>query len=513
MIHLGCKDATLLSDFAMDSRFVAQALVSGADVAGRLRAAIAAKDLYGRASVRSLHSRRLPYVDHLVRFLIVEDPMGVPESELTRVLCPGGVLARKTPSGWSTTLKPWPKTMDDWTHVRHGADGNLVSSDQLVGAPTNVRWIADSPPTTSMSQNVVIVSSGGRLFTVSGDRPSVLFARDAFSGIVLWKRTYDLLPRRFSHRAFWDRPPLIAVGNRVYVAGAAIDAVTGKTAFSFEGNPIGCDAGILLTSKMQALDAESGKELWRHPKTSASAVIAKASVCLIAGTWPKKGGPIELVSLDLKTGAEQWRSKFEVPAPATKPDKFDGYAPNTTPNGLLAGVVYHNGVLALEVSRTYIYLFSSTDGRHIRSLRYKNWSPYAGGLRALMIDNQLWLPEYEKGERFDYGLTINAYNLDDGQKNKSLKLTSPIRQRCRPPLASGQFMYLGGAAIQDQCDVGMVDSSGLGGLVDELLPDPVRAVATRQQLDGDEGRVVRLGELAVHREVDLAERSFAEQLT
>jgi outer membrane protein assembly factor BamB len=475
VIHLGCTDAGLLVDFAQDSRFVTQALVREAEVLSRLREALAAEDLIGRASVRLVNKPRLPYVDYSVRFLIVEDALDVPESELMRVLCPGGVFARKSSTGWSTTVKPWPETMDEWTHVRHGADGNLVSRDELVGAPTNVRWIADAPPTTSMSQNVVIVSSGGRLLTVSGDRPPVIFARDAFSGTVLWKRTYDLPPRRFSHRAFWERPPLIAVGNRVYIAGAAIDAVTGEPAFTFEGNPVGCESGVLLTSNMRALDAETGKQLWQHPERAAASVIADANICFVAGTWPKTGGAIELVSLDLKTGKERWRNKFEVPPPATKADAYDGYAPSTTPNGLLVGMVYHNDVLALEVSRTYIHLFSATDGRHIRSLRYKNWSPYAAGLRALMIDNQLWLPEYERGEKFDYGLTINAYNLTDGKKNKSLKLSSPIRQRCRPPLASGQFMYLGGMNSVDlsngdsrsmpiarsACGIGVVPANGL----------------------------------------------------
>jgi len=475
VIHIGCTDAGLLVDFAQDSRFITQALVRGSEVVSRLRAALSADNLVGQASVRSLNEQRLPYVDHLVRFLIVEDALGVPNSELMRVLCPGGVLARKSSAGWSTTIKPWPEEMDEWTHVHHGADGNLVSSDELVGAPTNVRWIADSPPTTSMSQNVVIVSSGGRLLTVSGDRPPVIFARDAFSGTVLWKRTYDLPPRRFSHRAFWDRPPLIAIGNHVYILGAAIDATTGKTAFTFDGNPVGCKSGVLLTSDLRALDAETGKQLWQYQEQVADSVIAESNVCLVAGPWPQAGGPVELVSLDLKTGEERWRSQFQVPAPASKADAYDGYAPSTTPNGLLVGMVYHNGVLALEVSRTYIHLFSATDGRHIRSLRYKNWSPYAAGLRALMIDNQLWLPEYEKGEKFDYGVTINAYNLDDGQKNKSLKLSSPIRQRCRPPLASGQFMYLGGMNSVDlrngdsqslpiarsACGIGVVPANGL----------------------------------------------------
>ena len=110
--------------------------------------------------------------------------------------------------------------------------------------------------------------------------------------------------------------------------------------------------------------------------------------------------------------------------------------------------------MALEVSRTYIHLISAADGHHLRSIRYKNWAPYASGLRALMIDGRLWLAEHVKGESFDYGQTINAYDLKSGKIEKTLKLATPVRQRCRPPLASENFMYLGGLNSVDLVDGG-----------------------------------------------------------
>ncbi len=175
------------------------------------------------------------------------------------------------------------------------------------------------------------------------------------------------------------------------------------------------------------------------------------------------------------TGAQPARLSRLVPVTDAKPGRYDGYAATTTPNGLLVGMAHHRDVLALEVSRTYIHLFSASGGRHLRSVRYKNWSPYAAGLRALMINGRLWLPEYVEGESFDYGATINAYDLDDGAIARTLKLASPIRQRCRPPLASERFMYLGGmnaVDLQDgasepmpiarsACGIGVVPANGL----------------------------------------------------
>ena len=161
-----------MAAFARDARFVVQGLAREESAVRKLRSALESQGLYGRASTIVLRGARLPYNDHLVRYLIVEQTLGIPEAELMRVLCPGGVLARKSDAGWSLKVKPWPESFDEWTHVRHGADGNVVSKDTAVGSPTNVRWIADSPPTSSMSQKVVLVSSSGRLFSVIGEKIS-----------------------------------------------------------------------------------------------------------------------------------------------------------------------------------------------------------------------------------------------------------------------------------------------------------------------------------------------------
>lgn len=475
VIHLGCSDDGLLAAFARDSRFVAQGLARDEGVVKKIRTALESEKLDGRATVIQLAGEKLPYIDQLVRYLVVDDALGVPLAELMRVLCPGGVLAKRTTEGWSTEVKPWPKSLDEWTHVRHGADGNVVSQDSAVGSPTNVRWIADSPPTSSLSQKVVIVSTAGRLFSVIGEKAPILYARDAFSGILLWERPYHVVLKSFRHKAYWNRSPLIAVGDRVYIQGGALDAATGESVFRFEGEPLVCAGGVLITSQMQVLNSKTGDPVWTHPQKAEGVAATGDRVFLVEGEWPKAGGPVDLVCLDLKSGSELWRRPFLVPAPDPEAGRFDGYAPGTTPNGLLAGMVHHRDVLALEVSRTYIHLFSATDGHHLRSIRYKNWAPYAAGLRALMIEGRLWLAEEMKGESFDYGETINAYDLASGKIAKTLKLATPIRQRCRPPLASEHFMYLGGMNAVDlndgasepmpiarsACGIGVVPANGL----------------------------------------------------
>ena len=39
--------------------------------------------------------------------------------------------------------KPWPAEIDQWTHYLHGADGNPVARDRVVGPPEHYQWIAE----------------------------------------------------------------------------------------------------------------------------------------------------------------------------------------------------------------------------------------------------------------------------------------------------------------------------------------------------------------------------------
>ena len=477
LVHLGPENAELLLAFSKERRFVSHGLTTDPDTRTRILKALDDASAYGRTSIDMLHRRHLPYADHLVRILVVEESGGIPAPELWRVLSPGGLLFRKSASGWTAELKAWPAEIDEWTHARHGADGNYVSKDEIVGRPSNVRWTSaaqyDSGGQPQRTQ--VIVTSAGRLFTVrdTGSRAR-LTAQDAFSGIKLWDIPYTTYNKPgLRHRDFWNFPSLIAKGDTVFITGKALDAGSGEERFTLDGSPLGCDDNVLITSTMRAYDVRSGKELWHHPDAGVGHTLGGGNVYIVEGEWPRKGGPLKLAALNLKSGKVIWRKSFDLPEPEAKPSAFDNYAPKSIPNGLLAGMIYHKGKLALEVTRTYIYLFSAKDGAHIRSLRYKNWSPYASGLRALMIDNLLWLPEARKD--FDFGYDINAYSLEDGEKVRSLKLNTPIRQRCRPPLATEQFMFLGGLnsvnlysgeetvrpIARSLCNFGVVPANGL----------------------------------------------------
>ena len=93
------------------------------------------------------------------------------------MLRPGGVALFITDDGQvinERIVKPWPAEMDEWSHWEHGADGNPVSMDSVVGPPRELQWIAG--PRYSKQhwgpRQGAAVTTGGRLFTIEDDTPT-----------------------------------------------------------------------------------------------------------------------------------------------------------------------------------------------------------------------------------------------------------------------------------------------------------------------------------------------------
>ncbi|GAG31683.1 unnamed protein product, partial [marine sediment metagenome] len=134
-------------------------------------------------------------------------------------------------------------------HFLHGADNNAVARDTVVGPPRRFQWISGPRWARShdhLSSLSAMVSAKGRIFHIIDEAPAAsvafdpqwrLAARDAFSGVLLWKRTIE--PWEGHFRPFRTGPTalarrLVAVGDRVYVTlgyGSPItilDAATGE---------------------------------------------------------------------------------------------------------------------------------------------------------------------------------------------------------------------------------------------------------------------------------------------
>ncbi|HUV64644.1 MAG TPA: class I SAM-dependent methyltransferase, partial [Sedimentisphaerales bacterium] len=201
IVHLGCGDGRLSAALRANDSYLVHGLDAHPEAVAAARKHIQGLGLYGSVSVETLDDTELPYADNLVNLLVAENPGRVPMEECMRVLAPNGVLYIKSGETWNKTVKPRPDAIDEWTHSLHDAGGNAEANDLVAGPPQHLQWTAG--PLWARSHGwtpsvSAMVSAGGRLFCicdetltcVDGTVPSKWFvvARDAFSGVLLWKR-------------------------------------------------------------------------------------------------------------------------------------------------------------------------------------------------------------------------------------------------------------------------------------------------------------------------------------
>jgi len=235
IVHLGCGDGRLTAALHADPAYLVHGLDADATDVAAARRRISEAGLYGSVSIDRLCGPVLPYVDNLVNLVVVEAPetAGVTMAEIKRVLRPGGVAYVKRDGDWSQVIKPVPDTVDEWSHYLHSATNNAVANDTVVGPARHLQWVGSSRWTRHhdhMSSFTALVSAGGRLFYIIDEGPRShiqlpaqwsLVARDAYNGVVLWKRRID---NWHTHLWFLKSGPatlprrLVAVGDRVYMA-------------------------------------------------------------------------------------------------------------------------------------------------------------------------------------------------------------------------------------------------------------------------------------------------------
>jgi len=201
VVRLGCRDVGASGDLHADGRYVVQTLDRDLDKVVAARKRIEAAGCYGPVSARVLGGEKLPFADNLINLLVVDDPPGVSEEEMFRVVRPLGIVMTRQGDEWKQAVKPWPDGMDEWTHFLHDATGNAVSQDRRVGPPRRLQWSADHLWGRSHELNnsfPALVTARGRMFYVFDygvtgmEDPRLgekwtLIARDAFNGTLLWQ--------------------------------------------------------------------------------------------------------------------------------------------------------------------------------------------------------------------------------------------------------------------------------------------------------------------------------------
>jgi len=447
IVHLGCGDGKLTAALHVNESCLVHGLDTEADAVAKARRHIEGLGLYGKVSVEILEDRVLPYAENLVNLLIAEDLGRVTMRECLRVLAPNGVAYVKSGSRWEKTVKPWPDTIDEWTHHLHDAGGNAVANDLVAGPPAHLQWTAG--PLWARSHGwtpsvSAMVSAGGRLFyicdeTLAGADATVpskwfLVARDAFSGVFLWKvpipkwgsEEFSGTPET-GHGVTTGRftmPPnvgkrLVAVGETVYVTlgttapVSALDAATGEVKSVYRqtanADEIICTDGRLIVSinppgrekvalvgkgetppaapgkRVCAVDSDTGRVLWNRGPFNA----------IRAGKGQDPFGRLELAGgdgkvfiltteaiecLDGQSGERIWR----IDRPALPPEAVRRIGFAGMYEYKLTVMVYRDGVVLLaqpepNTHHTYhtmpgtLYAFDAGDGERMWKHAYGGW--------------------------------------------------------------------------------------------------------------------------------------------
>lgn len=463
VVHVGCGNGKLTAALRANDRYLVHGLDADAKNIKLAREYIQSLGAYGPVSVAQWTRKHLPYADNLVNLLIAENLGEIAMDEVMRVLCPNGVAYIKQGDRWTKTVKPWPEMIDEWTHWLHDASGNAVARDRVVGPPRHLQWAAkplwqrhhDTVPSTT-----AMVSARGRLFYVSDEAPPCLdgsvpdkwflVARDAFNGVLLWKRPipeWGWNQWNAEWKGRFNEPPhlpkrLVAVGDCVYVTLnfnaplTALDAATGKVLRVYEGtentDEILYRDGLLILSlnhearkpekdnknpvnkSVCVLDADSGKMLWK--KGSYSGLRGKFNSAEPFGRVEIAVGGDQVflvdhdatLSLDLKSGNQRW----SVPRPQIK-EHLIGYGIRMSDMCVL---LYEDGVVLfaqprMQKKRSWhslpgtLYAYRAENGELLWEHRYGGWS-HNWQPDVFVIDGLVWIHEHQD-------VTIKGHTIDN----------------------------------------------------------------------------------------------------
>jgi len=291
VVHVGCGDGRLTAALRVNDSYLVHGLDVDTGNVAKARAHIQSRSLSGAVSVDTFDGKALPYVDGVVNLLVCEDLGKIPMDEVRRVLAPRGVAI----IGGKKTVQPVPADIDEWTHYLHDASNNAVAHDDRIGPPRHLQWQAGprwSRHHDHMASVSAMVSARGRMFSIvdEGSRVSPqlpsdwkLIARDAFSGVLLWKRQVGQW-----HPALWPLKSGPANLPRRLVA-------EGKTVY----------ATLSIDGPVTALDAATGKTLREYKDTAgAEEILRKGSVLLVLVNRT----PVDFEA-DLKEDSEKGKSR------------------------------------------------------------------------------------------------------------------------------------------------------------------------------------------------------------
>jgi len=494
VVHLGCGDGRLTTELAIGESFLVQGLDRSESNVAAARRRILAQGLAGQVSADRLATSSLPYTDNLVSLIVGEDVGDVPSEEIDRVLSPGGVAYLKKDGKWSTMVKAWPDDIDEWTHYLHDASGNAVADDRQVGPPRHMQWLA-SPSWIrhhhALASVSAVVSSQGRIFFIADEGSTAaveapgkwaIFARDAFNGVLLWKRPItqwaDHLQGFRSGPVQLERV-LVASGDRVYAtleldaAVSILEATSGEVLAVCEGTEkaeeIILQGDTLYVLTGAPVSEQMAAAMIRRGEKGAAAQVSKTIVAVDAATGRRKWAKVmkgpakpvaqtlaadernvyfqtltEAVALDGKTGEKRWTCVTAEAAPPQAAAKGKGRKKTRKPGVKIgwstATLVVNDGVV-LTANESAIHAISTADGRKLWS------SKCSAGFKSppdvLVVRGIVWAgPNFSDGRDLETGEVVKTISYLDDLR------TAGHHHRCYRDKATTEFLLGGYRGIE-----------------------------------------------------------------
>jgi len=473
IVHLGCGDGKLTAALRANDSYLVHGLDKNAENIEQARKHIESLALYGKVSVEHWKGERLPYTDNLVNLIVARKPVGVSADELMRVLAPNGVAYINTGKTWKKKVKPWPAEIDEWTHFLHSASNNAVARDTVVGPPHHLQWQGKPKFARAHEQIATLsasVTAGGRIFYIIDEAQQAdirfpsrwfLVARDAFNGVVLWKRPIPSWANQF--RRFRSGPAdlpfrLVAGRDRLYVTlgidapVSALEVATGNILYVYKGTEntrqIARVGGTLIllvdtgpqntaqvdseirrglkpapgVRKIMAVSASGDNILWS--KTIESFVhptLAAQNDRLFCQTMDN------VFCLDIAGGDELWRAPIE--KMQLKGHELGWESPTL--------VVQNKVVYSADFKR--MIALSADDGKQLWT---GSASPgYNSPPDIFVIDEMVWTK--------DKNVTRNAFDTLTGKPKKEiLSVKGYMHHRCYRNKATDRFIILGNQGVQ-----------------------------------------------------------------
>jgi len=465
--------------------------------------------LCGRASIDVFDGKRLPYANDIVNLMLIETGMHVSTEEIARVLAPRGIVLFRDPApafpgwtkpmveGWTAYCKPVPDDIDEWTHYYQGPSNNPAANDTRVGFPRHLQW--DAEPDWAHHHQATrgiesIVSARGRLFYLVSEGEAsmgdtlperwVLVARDAFNGVILWKKAVE----SFDYGEMWSANAqegrvfypkqrkrqsrrLVAIGDRVYFTFgmdapvSILDAPTGKTLKVLEhtqhcGEIVHFKDRLFVTirdtkemesrNSIRALDPSTGKVLWESEKYNGFPGYHPLHDNLTMTVGDDRLFFLDedgMVCLNLKTGKQLWKSKFANPNPHANTNSAAARRV-TSRSRIPSGLIYHDWKVFL-LNQFENPCLSALNARTGKTLWQTHRRPVSCGTTSLMFVAQglLWV--------LDGPTRLCGLDLETGENRKEYDITKAFKTvgghiRCYPDKGSANTVWttVGGKAQQ-----------------------------------------------------------------